>query len=81
MNNTLTCLAIIILVLIADAICIKQTIEFRELVAGSTTAALLSIEGVAGGVLIASALTLLRKRFARQKKPTSRRPIAEAARA
>ncbi len=80
MNNTLTCLAVLGLFLIADAICIRQTIEFRELVASSTTAALLSVEGVAGGVLIASALTLLRKRFARQKKPASRRPITAAAR-
>lgn len=78
MNNTFTCLTVLAMLLLADALCIKQTIEFRELISSSSIAILLSVEGIAGGVMIASALSLLRKRFARQKKPVSRRPVAAA---
>ena len=81
MNKNFTCLAILGMMLMADALCIKQTIEFRELLEGTSMALLLSAEGIAAGIFIASSGSLLRKRFARQKKPVSRRPIAEAARA
>lgn len=80
MNNTFTCLVVLAMLLLADALCIKQTIEFRELIANSTMAVLLSVEGVVAGIFIASSGSLLRKRFARQK-PVTRRPIAAAARA
>ena len=81
MNKNFTCLAILGMMLMADALCIKQTIEFRELLEGTSMALLLSAEGIAAGIFIASSGSLLRKRFARQKQPVSRRPIAEAARA
>lgn len=81
MNNTFTCLAVLAMMLLADAICVKQTIDLRGLLDGSTTAILLSLEGLMGGVFIASCVSLLRKRFARQKKPISRRPVAAAAQA
>lgn len=81
MNNTFTCLAVLAMMLLADSLCIKQTIEFRELLASSSMAILLSIEGIAAGIFVASSGSLLRKRFARQKKPISRRPVAAAAQA
>jgi len=81
MNKTFTCLTILAMMLVADALCIKQTIEFRDLIANSTMAVLLSFEGVAAGIFTASSVSLLRKRFARQKKPVSRRPVAAAAQA
>jgi hypothetical protein len=81
MNNTFTCLVVLAMMLLADALCIKQTIEFRELLSGSSIAMLLSFEGVTAGVFVASGVSLLRKRFARQKKPISRRPVAAAAQA
>ena len=81
MNRTFTCLTVLALMLLADALCIKQTIEFREMLASSSMAMLLSIEGITAGVLVASSGSLLRKRFARQKKPVSRRPVAAAAQA
>ena len=68
------------MLLFADILCIKQTIEFRELLANSTSAVLLSVEGIAG-IFIASGVSLLCKRFARQKKPVSRRPVAAAVQA
>lgn len=75
MNRTLSCVTLITLLLIAIAICIKQTIEVSGQLASSVLAMLLSFEGILAGALIASAITLLRKR------PVSRRPIAEVARA
>ena len=69
------------MMLLADALCIKQTIEFREMLAGSSIAMLLSTEGIGAGIVVASSVSLLRKRFARQKKPVSRRPVAAAAQA
>jgi hypothetical protein len=69
------------MMLLADALCIKQTIEFRELLASSSMAMLLSSEGIAAGILVASIGSLLRRRFVRQKKPVSRRPVAAAVQA
>ncbi|MEQ1762191.1 MAG: hypothetical protein ABL984_03490 [Pyrinomonadaceae bacterium] len=81
MNKTLTCISVLAMMLLADALCIKQTIEFRELIANSTMAVLLSVEGTAAGIFVASAVSLLRKQFVRQKKPVSRRPVAAAVQA
>ena len=81
MNNTFTCLTVLAMLLIADALCVKQTIEFRELLASSSIAMLLSIEGIAAGTFVASGVSLLRKRYVRQKKPVSRRPVAAAVQA
>jgi len=81
MNKALTCISILSMLLLADALCIKQTIEFRDLIANSTMAVLLSAQGTAAGILIASSGSLLRKRFVRQKKPVSRRPVAAAVQA
>jgi hypothetical protein len=81
MNRTLSCVTVMTLLLAAVTICIKHTIESSGQLANFVLAMLLSFEGIVAGALIASAATLLRKRFARQKKPVSRRPIAEVARA
>lgn len=81
MNRTLTCLTVLAMTLFADALCIKQTIESRELLETSSVAMLLSIEGIAAGIFIASSVSLLRKRFVRQKRPVSRRPVAVAVQA
>ena len=81
MNKTLTCISVLAMMLLADALCIKQTIEFREMLASSSMAMLLSIEGITAGILVASSGSLLRRRFARQKKPVSRRPVAATAQA
>ena len=69
------------MMLLADALCIKQTIEFRDILHSLSIAMLLGLEGIAAGVFIAAGGSLIRKRFARQKKPVSRRPVAAAAQA
>lgn len=81
MNRTFTCIAVLGMMLLADDLCIKQTIEFRELFSSSSIAMLLSIEGIAAGIFVASGVSLIRKRFARQKKPVNGRPVAAAAQA
>ena len=81
MNRTFTCLTVLAMMLLADALCVKQTIEFREMLESSSIATLLSIEGIVAGIIVASSGSLLRKRFARQKKPVSRRPVAAAVQA
>ena len=80
MNRTLSCSLVIGLLLAAIAICIKQTLDLSGQIANSSLALILSGEGVIVGALIASAVTLFRRRFARQKKPATRRPIGEVAR-
>ena len=76
-NNTFTCLTVLTMLLLADGLCILQTMEFG----GASTSWLLTVEGTAAGAIMASGIQLLRKRFARQKKPVSRRPIAAAVQA
>lgn len=79
MNRTFTTLLVLALMLVAIALCVKQTIEFRDEFSGMTAALLFSGEGIFGGGVIAAAMSLIRKRFARQKKPVTRRPVAAAA--
>ena len=81
MNRMFTCLSVLALLLVADALCIKQTLEFRAALEGSSLAMLLSAEGISGGIIVASSASLIRKRFARQKKPVTRRPVAAVVRA
>lgn len=79
MNRTFTTLLVLALVLIAVALCVKQTFDFRDEFSGMTATLLLSGEGIFGGGVIAASLSLIRKRFARQKKPITRRPVAATA--
>lgn len=81
MNRTFTCLTVLAMMMLADALCIKQTIEFRDAISNSTVAMLITAEGLVAGVLVASSISLFRKRLARQKKPLNRRPVAAAAQA
>ena len=75
MNRTTSCVTVLSLLLLAVAICIGQTIESRELLSDPTLVRMFTGEGISAGLLIASAISLLRKRFERQKKPFSRRPV------
>ena len=63
------------MVMIAVGLCLKQTIDFRASLSGTAFVVLLGLQAVLAGVIAASAISLLRKRFARQKKPVSRRPV------
>lgn len=81
MNRTYTSITVLAMVLIAVGLCVRHTIEFRELLDTLSIAAIFTIEGVVAGAVVASIVSLLRRRFARQKKPVSRRPIAVAVQA
>lgn len=75
MNRTNSCVAVLLFLLVAVAICIGQTIESRELLSGPALALMFTGEGIAAGLLISTSISILRKRFARQKKPFSRQPV------
>ena len=81
MNRRFTCLAVLALLLVADAVCIKQTLEVRASLESSSLAMLLGAEGIAASVFVASSASLIRKHFARQMKPFTRRPVVAAAQA
>jgi len=72
MFSTLTVLAML---LFATALCAKQTFDARELLDGRTTTLLYAAEGLVAGLVLASAATVLRTRFARPKKQHGRRPV------
>lgn len=75
MNRTFSTLAVFAMLLMAVGICLKQTIEFREMFANSTIAILFAAQAVFTDLVLASGVWLVRKRFARQKKPVTRRPV------
>lgn len=75
MNRTFTSVAVCLLALAADGLCIRQTVQFRGFLDYSTIAFLITAQGIFAGVLVAASFSLLRKHYSRQKKPISRRPI------
>ncbi len=81
MDRTLSCLSIFVLLMIGVGVCIKQTIESGDQLDGSAFALLLGAEAGAAGALMAWCISLIRQRFARRKKPVTRRPVAAAVRA
>ena len=78
MNRTNTSIAVLAMVLVAVGLCVRHTLEFRELLDTFSIATFLTIEGIVAGAIIASSVSLIRKRYVRQKKPITRRPVAEA---
>lgn len=79
MNRTFSTLAVFAMLLMAVGICLKQTIEFRDTFANSTIAVLFSVQAIFAGLVIAAGGSLVRKRYERQKKPVTRRPVPVAA--
>ncbi len=75
MNRNFTVLALCCLFLLADALCIKQTIEFRGLFNNSTIAILIGGQIAAAAVFVAVGYAMFRKTYGRQKKPSSRRTL------
>jgi hypothetical protein len=74
MNRHVTILALCCLFLLADALCIKQTVEFRGLLSNSTTVAILiAVQSVFAAAFAAVGYAMFRKTYARQKKPATRR--------
>ena len=81
MNRTFTCIAVLGMALVAVGVCLGYTIEFRGSLDNWMIAVLFTLEGIAAGVIIASGVSLVRKRFARQKRRVSRRPVGAIVRA
>ena len=73
MNRTFSTLAVLAMLLLATVLCAMQTYDAREAVDWRTVALLFAAEGLVAGLVIASAISLLRKRFARPKSERSTR--------
>ena len=73
MNRTFSTLAVLAMLLLATALCALQTYEARGTVDGRTVTLLFAAEGLVAGLVLASAASLLRKRFARQPKEKATR--------
>ena len=74
MNRTFSTLTVLVMLLLAVGLCVKQTFDARGTVDDGTLTMLFSAEGLVAGLVIAAAVSLLRSRYARQKneKPTRR---------
>ena len=75
MNRTFSTLAVLAMLLFATALCAMQTYDAREAVDGRTVTLLFAVEGVVAGLVIASAVSVLRRRFARPQKQATRRQV------
>lgn len=68
MNRTFSTITVLAMLLVAVGLCVKQTFDASESVSGQTLNLLYAVEALVGGLVIATAVTLLRQKFARQKK-------------
>lgn len=68
MNRTFSTITVLAMLLIAVGLCVKQTFDAREAVSAHSLSLLYAAEALVGGLVIAAAVGLLRRRFARQKK-------------
>jgi uncharacterized protein YacL len=75
MNRTFSTLAVLAMLLIATALCAMQTYDAREVVDAKTVTLLFAAEGLVAGLVIASAISVLRRRFARPQKQATRRQV------
>jgi hypothetical protein len=65
MNRLFSTLAVLAMLLIADAICVGETISAREGLGENLTTALLAVEGVMGVGIITGCVVLLRRHYFR----------------
>jgi hypothetical protein len=76
MNRTFSTIAVLAMLLIAVALCAKQTYDARGLVDNWTMTLLFAAEGLVAMLVLASGFSLLQRRFARQpKEKPSRRQV------
>ena len=75
MNRTFSTLAVLAMLLLATALCAMQTYDAREVVDAKTVTLLFAAEGLVAGLVIASAISVLRRRFARPQKQATRRQV------
>jgi flagellar basal body-associated protein FliL len=75
MNRHVTILTLCCLFLLADALCIKQTVDFRGFLSNSMVVMLIAVESIIAAASVALGYTMFRKTYARQKKPATRRTV------
>ena len=76
MNRTFSTIAVLAMLLIAVALCAKQTYDARGLVDNWTMTLLFAAEGLVAMLVLASGFSLLQRRFARPpKEKPSRRQV------
>ena len=75
MNRTFSTLAVLVMLLVATALCAIQTYDARGIVDSRTVTLLFAVEAIVAGLVIASAISVLRRRFARPQKQTIRRQV------
>ena len=73
MNRRLSTLMVLAMLLVAVGLCAKQTFDAREFAGPLAVTLMFAAEAVVAGFVLAAAVTLLRNRAGRQKKPISRR--------
>lgn len=73
MNRTFSTLAVLAMLLVAVGLCAMQTYDARGTVDGRTVTLLFAAEGLVAGLVVASAVSLLRSRSRRAPKANSTR--------
>ena len=76
MNKGFTTIAVLGLLLIGLAVCLKQTLDFYDDLEPSSSSSLLAAEGLLAVVIFGSALLLLRRRFSQRNGSTRARHLA-----
>ena len=73
MNRTFSTLTVLVMLLLAIGLCVKQTFDAWGTADDQTVALLFAAEGVVAGLVIATGGYLVRDRFARHKEEKPRR--------
>lgn len=73
MNRTFSTIAVLAMLLIAIALCAKQTFDARGVVDDWTLTLLFISEGLVAALVLVSGATVLRRRFVREPKEKSGR--------
>src|SRR5678815_5398932 len=70
MNRRSSTIAVLGLLLIGLAVCLKQTLDFYEDFGASISTAFLAAEALLAAIIFASAALLLRRKFSRSSRST-----------
>ena len=77
MNRRFSTIAVLGLLLIGVAVCLKQTLDFYDALGASQSSVLLTAEGLLAAIILGSVVLLLRRKFS--SRPGFTRPKGLAA--